>query len=73
MKTVLALLAPAAPPRHGVHRPAPARSTDEKRCHGRFAQARRIMGLSLAYLELQIEGVAGVPRRSFRWESKAFE
>lgn len=38
----------------------------------RFAQARRIMVPSPAYLELQIEGVAGVPRRSFRWESKTF-
>jgi hypothetical protein len=38
----------------------------------RFSQARRIMDPRPGYLELQIEGVAGVSRRSFRWESKAF-
>lgn len=37
-----------------------------------FVQAREIMSPRPAYLELQIEGVAGVPRRSFRWESKVF-
>lgn len=39
----------------------------------RFGQGREIMKARPAYLELQIEGVAGVPRRSFRWDSKAFK
>lgn len=38
----------------------------------RFAQRREIMKLRPAHLELQIDGVAGVPRRSFRWDAKAF-
>jgi hypothetical protein len=39
----------------------------------RFAQGREVMKPRPAYLELQIDGVAGVPRRSFRWDAKVFD
>jgi hypothetical protein len=39
----------------------------------RFAQGREVMKARPAYLELQLEGVAGVPRRTFRWDSSAFK
>lgn len=38
----------------------------------RFAQAQKILDPLPAFLELQIAGVAGVPRRSFRWDKSAF-
>lgn len=37
----------------------------------RFAGAREILKPTPAYLELQMEGVAGVPLRTFRWDARA--
>lgn len=39
----------------------------------RFVQRREIMNSHPGYLELQIDGVAGVPHRRFRWEAKTFK
>ena len=39
----------------------------------RFAQRREILSPRPTYLELQIDGVAGVPRRLFRWEARTFK
>jgi hypothetical protein len=39
----------------------------------RFAQGREIMKTQPAWLELQLEGIGGVPKRTFRWDSTAFK
>lgn len=39
----------------------------------RFTQRREIMSSRPEYLELRIDGLAGVPQRLFRWEAKSFK